>query len=223
MKAVLILDTETTGLTASDRVVEVGAVLWSVQHATTIACYSTLVDGPANPARHINGIPPEALGEGADESAVWERLSGWLSRADALVAHQADFDRKFAPSGWDCGKPWICSMNDIEWPQHSSSKSLVNILLQHGLGVSHAHRALTDAQNIARLLERCYDMGHDVEDMLRQAARPKVFIQALVSYEERDKAKASGFAWDKDTKRWTRWVSIENAGSFPFDTMTVSP
>ena len=191
MKAVLLLDTETTGLTASDRVVEVGAVLWSVEHRTTIASYSTLVDGPSNAARHINGIPPEALGEGADESSVWERLGGWLERADALVAHQAEFDRRFTPAGWDQSKPWICSMNDIEWPQATSSKSLVAILLQHGLGVSHAHRALTDCQHIARLLERCHEMGFDVEDMLNQAARPKVMVRAMVSYEDREKASSS--------------------------------
>jgi DNA polymerase-3 subunit epsilon len=215
MKAVLILDTETSGLGPSDRVVEIGAVLWSVSHATTIASYSTLVDGPSNGAHHINGIPPASLVEGADEAAVWERLSGWLARADAICAHNADFDRRFAPKGWDCGKPWIDTM-DVEWPQHCTSKALVNIVLQHGLGVSHAHRALTDCELIARLLERVAELGHDVEDMLRLAARPKVLVRAIVSYEDREKASACGFRWDKESKMWTRKVCMEDANAFPF-------
>jgi DNA polymerase-3 subunit epsilon len=222
MKAVLILDVETTGLGPNDRVVEVGAVLWSVLNKTTVASYSSLVDGTSNAAQHVNGIPPAALAEGADEASVWQRLSLWLARADALVAHSAEFDRGFTPKGWDQGKPWICSMHDIEWPQHSSSKSLVAMLLQHGLGVSHAHRALTDCGNIARLLERCAEMGHDVEDMLRQAARPKILYRAVVSFAEKDAARAAGFTWNATTKQWTRKLCEENATAFPFKTEKVA-
>lgn len=216
MKAVLILDTEASGLLPTDHVVEIGVVLWSVEHATTIASYSSLVDAPSNAAHHVNRIPPTALAEGASAASVWERLSAWLDRADALVAHGADFDRKFAPAGWDKGKPWICSMTDIEWPQHSSSRSLVSILLQHGLGVSHAHRALTDCEMIARLLERCHEMGHDVRDMLCRGARDKGLFQAVVSYDDREKAKACGFTWDKAASRWTRRVALEDVSAFPF-------
>lgn len=211
----LILDTETTGTSATDRVIEVGVILWSVQHATRIAAYSTLVEGPANPARHVNHIPPEALVDGADEASVWERLAPWCARSDAIVAHSCEFDRKFTPSGWDGGKPWICSMNDIEWP-HSRSKKLVDIVLDHGLGVARAHRALTDCELIERTLERCHDMGFQVEDMLSRAIRPKALFQALVSYDDRKKASDCGFAWDKPTKRWLKRLPIEDAPAFPF-------
>lgn len=216
---VLILDIESQGLAITDRVVEVGAILWSVTHATTIAAYSTLVDQSSNAAHHVNRIPPAALGEGADEVSVWTRLSGWLERAEFLVSHNASFDRRFCPPGWDQGKPFICTMEDIAWPQPARSKALVNILLNHGLGVVDAHRALTDCWHLARLLERVAEMGHDVEDMLRQAARPKVLYRAVVSYEDRDKAKASGFTWDG--KHWTKRVAPENASAFPFSVVAV--
>ena len=222
MKAVLILDCETSGLAPTDRVVEVGAVLWSVVNRTVVAAYSSLVDGPGNGAHAINGIPPASLTEGADEASVWERLSRWLGRADALVAHNAEFDRGHTPPGWDTGKPWICTMSDIEWPMHSSSKSLTAMMLAHGLGVSHAHRALTDCMGIARLLERCSDMGHDVEDMLRQGTRPKALYRALVSYNEKDKARACGFSWNATSKIWTKKIAIENAGAFPFQVERVA-
>jgi DNA polymerase III epsilon subunit-like protein len=215
MENVLILDTETTGTAATDRVVEVGVVLWSVRHGTRVAAYSTLVEGRSNPASHVNQIPAEALVEGADEASVWERLSGWLARADAIVAHQCEFDRRFTPAGWDCGKPWICSMNDIEWP-HSRAKKLIEIALGHGLGVARAHRALTDCELVERTLERCHELGHDVGDMLRRAAREKAMVRAVVSYDDRDKAKACGFDWDKDNKRWIRRIAVEDVNAFPF-------
>jgi DNA polymerase III subunit epsilon len=223
MNAILVLDTETTGVAPppASRVVEVGVILWSVTHATTIAQYAMLVDGPSNPAHYINRIPPAALSEGASEGSVWERLTPWVTRADAIVGHSCRFDRQFVPNGWDQGKPWICSMSDIEWPQYSSSRSLIAICLAHRLGVEKAHRALTDCDLIVRLLERCHEMGHDVRDMLTQASRPKALYQALVTYDERDKAKASGFEWDASSKRWLRMICPENANAFPFRTQRV--
>lgn len=218
MDTVLILDTETTGTAAppKDRIVEAGAVLWSVRFATTIATYSMLVEGPTNPATHINGIPEAALCEGATEASVWDRLGGFVSHADALVAHSCDFDRQFTPAGWDQGKPWICSMNDIDWPVQSGSRSLTAIMLAHGLGVSHAHRAITDCLHIARLLERCHEMGHDVRDMLVRAARPKARFRAKVSYDDREKARVAGFRWDGEKKIWWRKMAVEDAKALPF-------
>lgn len=215
MNTVLILDTETTAVGPEAKVIEVGVILWSVRHATRLNAYSSLIYGTSNPAVHVNGIPESALAEGADEESVWARLSGWLERADAIIAHQSDFDRRFPPSGWDQGKPWICSMTDIEWP-YSRKKKLVDIVLDHGLGVARAHRALTDCELIERTLERCHVMGHDVEDMLRQASRQKALFKALVSYEDREKAKACGFDWDKEQKRWTKRIFVEDANAFPF-------
>lgn len=223
MDRVLILDTEATGVFATDRVVEIGVILWSIRHATRLAAYSTLIDGTVNPAQHINHIPPGALVEdGADEGSVWERLAGWVDRADAVIAHSFEFDRKFAPAGWDGGKPWICSMNDIEWPE-SRSKKLVDIVLDHNLGIAGtAHRALDDCMFIERLLAQTHKMGHDVEDMLRQAARPKAMFQALVSYDEREKAKLCGFQWDKDLKEWRRRMVPEDTNALPFPVREVA-
>jgi len=215
MRSVLILDTEATGTERDARVVEVGVVLWSVQHATRIAAYSSLVDGATNPAKHVNGIPEAALADGADEAAVWERLRPWVARSDAIVAHGCEFDRKFTPPAWDQGRPWICSMDDIAWPL-STKRKLVELCLDHGLGVARAHRALTDCELVERMLERCHELGHDVEDMLRQAARPKGLFRACVSYEQRELAKASGFRWNDVLKRWERRLFEEDANAFSF-------
>lgn len=226
MKNILILDTETTGTDpTTDRVVEVGAVLWSVEHATRRYAYSALCHAPANPARHINGIPEAAVVAGPDAASVWARLDAWVGAVDAIVAHSASFDRSFTPAGWDQGKPWICSMADVEWP-HSRKRKLVDIALDHGLGVARAHRALTDCELVERLLERCHEMGFDVADMLMQAARPKVRVVALTpppwkvseaeAADTKAKLAACGFTWDSGAKVWSRMVVEENATAFPF-------
>lgn len=227
MKNVLIIDTETTGTNHdTDQVVEVGAVLWSVEHATRRYAYSAIVGAPDNPAHHINGIPEAAVVVGPDAASVWARLDGWVAAVDAIVAHSAPFDRGFTPPGWDQGKPWICTMADVEWP-HSRKRKLVDIALDHGLGVARAHRALTDCELIERLLERCHEMGFDVADMLMQAARPKVRVVAKTpppwkvteaeAAETKAQLQACGFAWDASAKAWTKSVFADATKAFPFE------
>ncbi len=222
MKEVLVLDTETGGLDPSDPVVEIGAAVYLVETNAMLVAYSSLVNGTSNAAHHINGIPPAALIEGADEAAVWARLTPWVERADAIIAHNAEFDRGHTPPGWDMGKPWICSRIDIVWPQYSSSRKLVDIMLAHGLGVSHVHRALADVISIVRLFERCAEMGHSVDDMLTLAMRPKFLYRALVSYNQKDQARACGFSWNATSKWWTRRLVEEDASAFPFEVVKVA-
>jgi DNA polymerase-3 subunit epsilon len=51
---VLILDVETTGLDPkADQAIEVGAILYSVEHATTLAAASTLIRSESNAAEAI--------------------------------------------------------------------------------------------------------------------------------------------------------------------------
>ncbi len=217
IETVMCFDVETTGTDpAVDRVIEVGAVLWSVEHATHVAQFSTLLAGDDNAAERVNGIPVGALRRGGAPPAVWARLDRWVEQSDAIVAHQAEFDRAFTPPGWDQGRPWICSMNDIAWPRVSSSRSLAAIALAHGLGVVDIHRALTDCRLLSRLFERCVELGHDVGAMLARALRPKGRYVALVSYDARELAKAAGFRWAAESKTWEREMATEDAERLPF-------
>ena len=68
LRNVLIVDCETTGLDREkDRVIEIGYVLWSVEHRTMLEVYSGLLYAPENPAEHINSIPATALANGDAE------------------------------------------------------------------------------------------------------------------------------------------------------------
>ena len=110
-------------------------------------------------------------------------------------------------------KPWACTKYDFTWPRQTrEGESLVNLALEHGIGVASAHRALTDCQLIAALFDRM----DDLQGMFARAMRPKGVFRALVSYDDREQAKSAGFRWDGATKQWTRRMAIEDAQALPF-------
>jgi DNA polymerase-3 subunit epsilon len=222
LDSILILDTETTGLDpARDRIIEMGAVLWSVEHSCVLSTWSDLVVGDGNPAEAINRIPPLSLALGIDLSAALNTLRVLAGRADVAVAHNAGFDRGFL--GTDLGLPWVCSMEDLSWPRPVSGRNLAAIALAHDVGIVTAHRALADCLILARLFERMVELGQDVRSMLRRGLRPKATYQAMVSYAERDLAKGAGFTWDGDAKRWTRRLAAEDASTLPFRVVQIKP
>lgn len=214
-RTVLLLDTETTGVESDAVAIEVAVALYSVPHAAVVRSFSSLIRADANPAEKVNGIPVSLLAEALPPERVWPSVAAFAERSEAIVAHNADFDRRFVPASL-ASRPWICSMDDIAWPRGQAGMSLIGLALAHGLGVSHAHRAAVDVDMLGRLLSRVAEMGHDLGAMLVRGLRPKATFQALVLYERNHEAKAAGFRWDGDAKRWWRSMAIEDAATLPF-------
>ena len=224
MKRVLILDTETTGVDPLEHaVIEVAVCLFDLELACPIASFATILAAFANEAEAINGIPVALLERGGVHH-VWEKVEEMASFADAFVAHFADFDRGFVASKFPAATqlPWVCSANDIDWPRPAGSLSLLALALSHGVGVVSAHRALADVDTLARLLARAHELTPGcLAPMMMRGTRPKAKFQALVSFDEKDLAKAAKFQWDGGTKRWTRTMAIEDAGKLSFPTRQV--
>lgn len=219
MKNCLIIDVETTGLDpANDSIIEIGAVLYSIEFQTTLSSVSGLWSAPANDAERTNRIPALAIAAVPHDREVrlGESIVWLLAESDVVVAHNAEFDRAFME--W-FGLPelrvlpWLCTMFDFKWPQASrESQSLVTLALDHGIGVSSAHRALTDCQLIAALFDRM----DDLPAMFAHAMRPKAMFRANVSYDDRQLAKGAGFQWDAESRIWKRRMAIEDAETLPF-------
>ena len=225
-ETLLIVDTETTGLTPqTGRVIEYGAVLFSVPAVSVISCWSELVSDPddsTNAAESTNRIPPAALARGLGHDAAVAPLLALAQRADAVVAHNAEFDHTFVGALLD-PLPWICTLNDVDWPRPSSSMSLVAVALAHDVGIVQAHRALADCMLVARLLERVHELSPGcLPGMLARAARPKALFQAVVRYDERHLAKEARFRWEPESKRWLRRMAVEDAALLPFRTKDVT-
>lgn len=217
----LILDTETSGLEDRAPVIEVGAILYSVENQCVLQELSTLLPASANAAESINRIKPGALSEidlTRSVSFAMELLFAMSKAADVYVAHNADFDSKKAAGDSRflplASLPWLCTMSDFKWPLATKEQgSLINIALDHGIGVASAHRALTDCRLIAALFDRM----EDLPAMFRTAMRPKALFVGLQPFDDNQLAKDAGFKWDRLVPRkWSRIMAIEDAGSLPF-------
>ena len=225
MKRALIVDTETTGLDpATSEIVEIGAVVYSIEHQSIVRCFSDIVHTDANPAEQINRIPAALLVEQPDQvsptNAAWHES---LDEADVIVAHNADFDRGFlASEGWLDGYqdiPWLCTKYDFAWPRAGrEGEHLIQLAVAHGIGVGMAHRAITDCLLIAQLFDRM----DDLPAMFAHAARPKGIFQAVLSYDDRQLAKDAGFRWDPEAKRWTRRMAVADAEALPFRVVPIA-
>lgn len=223
MKLAAIIDVETTGTDPSkDRVVELGVITWSIEHRCTVRSWSTLVFGADNAAEAVNGIPAALIARedihGVSMPEVtWRNLQTVLGQVDVALAHNAGFDRSFLPESLRDLKPWICTQDDVEWPRPSTSQALIAIALAHGVGVTHAHRALTDCDLIARLLERASELT-DIDALFAKAMRPKRTYRAKVGFENNHLAKERGFRWMSDRKMWVRRIAEEDVATkeWPF-------
>lgn len=223
IKRCLILDTETTSLDpATGRVIEIGALLYSVEAATTLSQFATLIPATENAAEKINRIPVASLVEMSEIAALMasprEIFRAYRAAADVIVCHNVEFDQQWFHQEWR-DLPWVCTNFDFDWPMASrEAGSLIHLALEHGIGIGSAHRALTDCQIIAALFDRMPLYGRNLQDMFTRALRPKAIFQALVPFEEKDRAKEAGFKWNGETKKWTRRMAIEDAAALPFKT-----
>ncbi|MFW5980234.1 MAG: exonuclease domain-containing protein [Halanaerobiales bacterium] len=154
----VILDTETTGLSTKDEFIEITALLVSFDlqgHLYLIDKYTgqrepgvKISDG----AKKVHGI---SLKELKNKDIDKEKLISIFSQSSFVVAHNADFDRKFIIKEIREAddKIWLCSMRDIKWKRRGfASKGLENLLNDHGFEIQQKHRSESDAKALFKLL-----------------------------------------------------------------------
>jgi len=217
-----IVDTETTGLTPADaRCIEVGGILFSVDDRAVIGQCSFLLPTDENPVEHINGIRAGLTKRPQAARSGLEYFYALAKHADYVVAHNADFDKQWFGQGPlpALMQPWICSMEDIEWPRVTRQRpSVVHVALAYGVPVWAAHRALTDCIYLAQVMER----EPELEALLVNALEPKKTYMAMVSYEDRQKAKDAGFRWDGEQRRWLRKMRESKVSELAFGVREVA-
>ena len=228
----LILDTETTSLSPADGVcIEVACILYDLELAAPIASYSMLCRAETNPAAAINGISDELLQRGIPAPFVWSAVNDCAMKAEVVLAHRVDFDRQWVPipgpsSPDDYTKrlrelPWCCTKFHVSWPKSEIGAGLVHAALAHGVGVVHAHRAMTDCDILSRLLTRVAETTPLVP-LIQRAMRPRVKLEAVAPFDEKEKVKAAGFAWDDEKRIWWRDVPVDEISSLPFRTFSLT-
>ena len=218
------LYTDTTGLSPEEhRCIEVGAVLFSVPDRSVLSQVSFLMPCTSNAAEAVNGIAPALTQRPQPWQAGLACFEAMVEAADVLLAHNAAFDQQWFGLGSlpALSKPWLCSMEDIRWPQERqlrSTPSVRDLALAYGVPVWAAHRALTDCIYLAQVFERC----EDLEDLLLQAMEPRRLYRARLSYEERHKAREAGFRWNQPVSgAWSRRLSDREVALLPFPVVPV--
>lgn len=213
------IDFETTGLSfEKDRITEIGAVLWCTETAAPMQIFNVLVkheDGPGitEEITRLTGITQAMLDAyGVAPDRAFARLIQMMLEADALVAHNGmGFDkpmleaqikrskacRDALPPDWE--PLWIDTCMDVPYPEAITTRKLVHLAAEHGFLNPFAHRAVFDVLTMLKVLER-----YPIEAVLESARQPMMTLQALVSFDDREKAKARGYRWKAETKQWLR-------------------
>jgi len=214
----LILDTETTGLNpTAGALCEVGAVLFSVPHRAVLQQLSFLLPITTNDAVSVNDIVPQLTQEPQPQQQAQDLFLAMLTAADAVVCHNAAFDRSWIEPwlqrlGVEPPSQWICTCEGISWEGLRPNPSLMTLALAHGIPVWAAHRALTDCTYLAQVLER----DPLLEQHLVEGLLPRQLVAADLPYARRDEAKAAGFRWVAAAKQWQRRCSDKQIAALPF-------
>jgi DNA polymerase III subunit epsilon len=206
IKVGVLFDVETTGLVAkTDEIIELGMIRFAYYPEGQV---SHVIDTFGSLNEPNNSIPPEitaltgisndmVAGKHIDPIAV----STFVANANIVIAHNSNFDRKFAERYWleFEHKHWGCSATEIDWRAHGFEGSRLGYLLM-GAGLFHAgHRAVDDCRALLEVLSMTLP-GTDrpaLASLLDRARRKTVRIWAEgAPYDLKDELKRRKYRWN---------------------------
>ena len=222
-KTGILLDVETTGLDAGrDEVIELAMVKFTYlpdgRIARIIGVFSSFNE-PSNP------IPAEItdLTEITDEMVAGHRIdpdvvTAFVEDSVIVIAHNANFDRKFAERYWPVfeQKSWGCSATEVEWRKHGFDGSRLGYLLA-GVGFFHrAHRAIDDCHALIEILVSELPKVNKpaLAVLLERARRKTIRIWAEQSpFDLKDELKKRGYRWNDgaDGRPRSWYIDVDEA------------
>lgn len=213
---ILALDFETTGLLHEKEafITEIGAALFSSYTGRVLESFGAVLQVP--PGQHI---PPHIVhltklnihdcDNGMDRPQAFETLVGMIAKADAILTKNGVMfdipmmlrDPLFQLCYGEFAKlPPVIDLNwDIPLPPSVKGRSQNHIACDLGFLNPFPHQALPDCLT---LIEICRRIVTNWEKALESASSPIVEVEAVVKYQDKDKAKSAGFTWDKDRSGW---------------------
>jgi len=217
------VDFETTGLDVEkDLIIEVGAVLWDTTREVPIKFISGFVKHPGlteikPEITELTGIDFDLIDDHVKDcfQSALEDFCGMTSEAHYLVAHNArGFDKPMLESHMKrhvengfIGFPdyskfkWIDTRTDVPYPKSITTRNLKYLLAEHGIINPFSHRALTDALCMMTLLAK-----YDINEVIKISQTPNLKVRAMVSYDDRQKAKDRSYHWDQKSSAWFKLI-----------------
>ena len=222
---ILSLDFETTGLDfQKDRIIEIGAVLYSTNQKKCLESLGCLVQTDIPITEEITGItsihPAAVKRFGYDQEMAFNSLQRMIEDADALTGHNVlRFDSNMYKS-WagrlnlkPVDKLWIDTMIDIKGHE---GKKLSYLAADHGILNLFPHSAMADCQTVLAIIEK-----YDINELVARAKTPTVVIRGRQDRTQNDLVKKAKFRWNPDRKIWWRPTKecdvqeLMNSLSFP--------
>lgn len=230
MTRVLGLDFESTGLdTATARIIEVGAVVWDVEKRQPLHLMSAVINEDylfplSEDTKKVTGLYDDLLREfGVSLNKAFTKLHDLIIKHNIsyIVAHNGEnYDKpllfnEVARLNFNGEKffktPWIDTRNDLPFDDEPDSRKLAHLALNYGFINPFQHRALFDVLTMLKV------MGHfDFQKIVEYSKIPYIIVRAMVGYEDREKAKARRFSWEKigDKVFQKSWVKKIKATDF---------
>lgn len=221
LETVCGLDLETTGLDLKeDQIVELAWVITPVGHLRPLVARSEIMRWPhlrEIPERvsKINGLTTETVNlHGKCATAVVAEFLSDLVKYECktLVAHNGEnFDRPMLSRVCPIpdGIHWIDSRADVPYPEDFTSRRLGHLAAEYGFVNPFPHTALSDVFTMLRIL-----FQHDFPTVLARSKEPWVTLRAVVSFDDRQKAKDLRYSWEKAGEQTYPkcWVKRVKAG-----------
>lgn len=204
-----IIDTETTGITLEDSVIELGLILFDTESMSVISQMSTLIPtSRENSGEFKNKISKESLTAALElkhlTSPIEDLIIRIANNSNFAIAHNASFDKKFLP---EIGVPWLCTQSDFRFPKANQQSSLIQLANDYNVPIFGNHRALADCQLIASIFQK--HSKDELESLINFAAQPNLIVVAKCSYQQKESAKSLGFKWDRDvSKAWSKVIKL---------------
>ena len=141
-------------------------------------------------------------------------VMGSLRGVDAIIAHNAKFDRAFVTRRFPAFSelPWACSMNEVDWPAlgWSGGRGIAGLLTLAGFFLPDAHRGAADVWATTCLLASVAGDGRSVAAHLVDTARRVThrLYANRAPFEYKDVLKSAGYRWSPERRAW--WIESDS-------------
>jgi DNA polymerase III subunit epsilon len=216
-KLAIFLDLETTGLDyEKDEIIELAMIPFNYSIDGRIYEVHDSFDELQEP---LNGPIPSEITKitGITNDMVKgkrinaDKVNEIAGSADLIIAHNANFDRKFAERAYEVfsTKAWACSMSQIPWRDETFESMKLEFLAMKSGFFFDGHRAAVDCQAGIELLSMRLPITGNLalQVLLDQARKRTCRIWAeRAPFDFKDILKARGYRWspgnDGKPKAW---------------------